>query len=171
MWAYKPLRNRHQLITRPKAFGGMGLPDFQKYYFATQITRNIDWHCHSSSKDWVQFESDVAAMKVQLSPLIPWSSCLAQLKIHPLIGTILWIFHRIAVQYKISRTPGPLTPLIENPEFLTGSDNPWFTRILVDKPVTATQFFTKGEFKLTTKLTLGKSQPPPTFWTYLQIHN
>lgn len=120
VWAHKPPRIRHQLITRPKAAEGMGLPDFQKHYFATHLTRIIDWHCHSSSKDWVQPESDVTLINVQLPPWIPWSSCPAQLKSPHLIGITLQFFYKIAVPYESSSTPGPLTPLTGNTDFPPG---------------------------------------------------
>lgn len=48
----------------------------------------------------------------QLCPLI--------LKSHPLIGATLRIFHSVAQKYHLASSPGPLTPLAQNPEFSMG---------------------------------------------------
>lgn len=42
----------------------MGLPDFKKYYFASHITRIIDWHCHADLKVWVSLEEEMSPIEI-----------------------------------------------------------------------------------------------------------
>lgn len=71
IWAYKPPCIKSILLTRPKEMGGMGIPDFKAYYYASHITRIIDWHCHSNLKDWVLIENDMSTVPLQFSPWVP----------------------------------------------------------------------------------------------------
>lgn len=83
VWAHKQPRIKFDLITRPKERGGMGPPDYRKYYYASHITRNVDWHCHQNLKDWVSLESELSPIPLKFSPWIPWTGYPLTLKLHP----------------------------------------------------------------------------------------
>lgn len=76
----------------------MDIPDFKNYYSVAHISRIIDWHCHRKLKDWIQVEDELSPILLQFSPWIPWPSYPTPLKVHPLIGTTLGIFHRLTKQ-------------------------------------------------------------------------
>lgn len=60
LWSNKKPRIKFALLTRPKELGGMGLPDFRKYYIASHLTRTVDWNCHQGTKDWVALEDGLS---------------------------------------------------------------------------------------------------------------
>lgn len=69
LWGHKKARIKFQLLTRPKEQGGMGIPNFYNYYLASHLTRVIDWHCHTESKDWVLLEASLYQTPLKFSPL------------------------------------------------------------------------------------------------------
>lgn len=56
IWANKRPRIQLKILHLPKSKGGMGIPDFRKYFYATHLTRIIDWHCRTKNKDCVELE-------------------------------------------------------------------------------------------------------------------
>lgn len=108
--ADKKSRIKFRLLTLPENKDGIGLPDFKKYYYATHITRLIDWHCHSQNKDWVHLEH---LHNEQQLLYYPWSihSKNSRNIDHPLVATTLNIWHKTATQHKLASIPGPLTPI------------------------------------------------------------
>lgn len=56
VWAHKKPRLSRTLLTLPKQYGGLALPDVRRYYQAVQLGRVIDWQRHSDLKLWVQVE-------------------------------------------------------------------------------------------------------------------
>lgn len=98
----------------------MGLPGFKRYYYATLITRIIDWNCHEANKDWVNLERSYTELPLRSLHWIIKSYYPKQLLLHPLIAGTLEAFHKISKQHNLARTPGPLTPISNNPEFISG---------------------------------------------------
>lgn len=124
VWANKKPRIYFQLITRSKASGGMGFPDFKRYYYATIITRVIDWSCHPHNKDWVNREISYTKLTLGLTPWISKSYHPKQLLEHSLIANTLEIFHIISKMFHLANITDPLTPMFNNPEFPQGLNNP-----------------------------------------------
>lgn len=119
LWAGKKTRISIRLLMLPKR-GGIGLPDFKKYHIALHITRLIDWHCHGKDKDWVHLECGHHMKPISY---YPWStiSKLTKKISHPLVAaTAIW--HKTASQYKLATIPGPLTPIVDNPDFSLGEN-------------------------------------------------
>lgn len=75
--------------TLPKNKGGMGLPDFKKYYFATRVSRVTDWHCHGNNTDWGNLEVSNNLQNVTYFPWTLNSIISKSLKQHTLIKTTL----------------------------------------------------------------------------------
>lgn len=61
----------------------------------------INWHCHGI-QGWVQLESGTVASSLCFTLLIPLIKCPFTLKSHPLIGTTLKIFHKVASMHNLS---------------------------------------------------------------------
>lgn len=123
IWAHKPPRIRSTLLTRSKERGGMGIPDFKAYYFASHVARIIDWHCHSASKDWISIESYLVPAPLQCSPWMSKTTYPKAMCAHPLVGTTLGIFHQLTKYPKFSTPLSPVTPLSNNPGFPPGLEN------------------------------------------------
>lgn len=126
VWANKHPRIQLQYLQLAKADGGMGIPNFQKYYYATHLTRIIDWHCHANQKAWVKIERHWSQIYTHFLPWSPQSSYPKEIKTHPLISTTLNIFHKIASKHIISSCPSPITSLFNNPDFIPGIGNKSF---------------------------------------------
>lgn len=122
IWAHKKPRVKFTLLTQANETGGMGIPDFRNYYYASHVTRIIDWHCHRRLKDWVELEDMLSHNSIQFSPWIPWTSQPEIIKSHPLIGTTLAIFHKLTKIPSLSTHLSPLTPLRNNPDFIPGME-------------------------------------------------
>lgn len=59
IWQGKRPRIRRALLQRPKKDGGMGLPDFRHYYWASNIRCNAFWtrfYHHPDNPDWTSME-------------------------------------------------------------------------------------------------------------------
>lgn len=56
IWAGKKSCISMQTLTKPKTEGGINLPNFKHYYYATHLVRILDWNCHEKAKDWVGIE-------------------------------------------------------------------------------------------------------------------
>lgn len=123
VWAHKRPWIKFNLITRPKDKGGMGLPDYRKYYHASHITRIIDWHCHQNLKDWVFLENELSPIPLKFSSWIPWISYPPTLKQHPLLNANLSIFHLLTKKSDLFSPLSPLTPLRNNSDFPQGMQN------------------------------------------------
>lgn len=124
LWAKKLSRVQLSLLQLPKTKGGIGLPDFRRYYFATHLSRIIDWHCHDHYKDRVILEKSCSKLAIQYLPWTDPGQYPLNIKGHPLIHTTLKIFHKIAAKHKLSSPPSPLSSLANNPDFPPGQQKP-----------------------------------------------
>lgn len=120
LWNQKQPRIRHTLLIKPKPKGGIGLPDIQQYYWSCHLQRIIDCHTHHQVKDWVTLENSLF-----LYPIIcvPWIHCNLwpkNLTDHPTIGPTLECFAVISHEFKLSRVPDPLSPILMNPQIPPG---------------------------------------------------
>lgn len=118
VWANKPPRIKSSLLTRPKAMGGIGFPDFRTYYMPhTSLELSI------GIKDWVLLENGLSSIPLHFSPWIPKSRYPQSMRSHPLIGTTLGIFHLLIKHPKFYSPLSPLTSLQNNPDFPPGVRN------------------------------------------------
>lgn len=120
LWADRPARLGWNRLTLPKQKGGIGLPDPSLYYTACQLTRIVDWHVHWSSKDWVSLKDAILGIRVAHLPWIEPHSTPNACKSHPLIGPTLTTFRVTCRSFDTTPSPGPMTPLTQNPYFPTG---------------------------------------------------
>lgn len=119
LWADRKPRIKLNLLSLPKHKGGIGLPNFKKYQQASHITRIIDWHCHSSNKDWIQLEQSLFRFNLIFYPWSLHSKTDKKLN-HPLVANTLDIWQKVAGIHKLASIPGPLTPVTKNPDFIPG---------------------------------------------------
>lgn len=107
------------LLTLPKCYGGLALPDIWRYYQAVQLGRVIDWQRHSDLRLWAQIEQHQSPITLR-GALWCWDFVPLDINSHPLIGnTLKQCLHAITHAEQTTKT-SPLTLIIGNPEFLPG---------------------------------------------------
>lgn len=171
IWATKAPRLSWVRLTLPKQLGGLGLPDIQKYHWACHLTRVVDWHIHRPSKDWITLEDSLTSIPIANSPWITPRLIPRDFSSHPLIGATLSIFKLACKLLKTSPSPGPMTPLDNNPGFPPGLT-------LKDKTLTthttqarANQFFRNGSLLSQPLLAANLPNHEIPFFKYLQLRH
>lgn len=167
MGRYKPRINLC-LLTLPKTKGEIGLPEFKRYPSATHISRIIDWHCHERNKDWVTLET---TNDIQNLTWTCNSKISTPLKKHPLIKITLDIFHKIDPTCKIASSPGPLTPIDNNPDFPPGVNQKRMPKPARSKTFLAVHCFHKGRLKSYDSMKEEFGESLPDEWFYIQLHD
>lgn len=152
IWTRKKSRISMLTLTTPKAKGGINLPHFKHYYYATHLNQILDWNCHASSKDWVGIESLQTEIPLRFVPWVTKEARPANIALHPTIGPTLEIFHTVSQQYNIASIPGPLTPLIHNTEFALGHTTMSFPHREDRTPTTVAHCVDDGKIKTFDKL-------------------
>lgn len=147
VWAHRCPCIKFHLLTKGKADGGMGLPDYRQYYYASHVTRIVDWHCHGTEKDWVFLENTLSVTPLRFLPWIPWAGSSAALRNHPLVSPTLQIFRKLKKNLSFSSQLGPLTPLKNNPDFPPGIGNCLLQSLTTATPLLASQCFLNGHIK------------------------
>lgn len=137
----KAPRPSWERLTLPKLRGGLNLPDIQKHHWACLLTRIVDWHIHEQSKDWVQLEKSFAQTPVHHFPWINRIYVPKDFTLHSLIHATLVQFRTACKKLNLHPTPGPMTPLDNNPEFPPGLSLHVLTETPPRTQIRAQQFF------------------------------
>lgn len=56
LWAGKRPRIQKRILSLPKLFGGLAMPDVRTYYHSVHLSRLLDWCRHKATKLWPQLE-------------------------------------------------------------------------------------------------------------------
>uniref|UniRef100_A0A8C5Q7A1 Reverse transcriptase domain-containing protein n=3 Tax=Leptobrachium leishanense TaxID=445787 RepID=A0A8C5Q7A1_9ANUR len=169
IWPKGRPRVQHGILCRPKARGGLALPDIKLYFFATQLARILDWSLTSEEKLWLDIEE-----KLMESPLwtLPW----VRPRDSP-DGRTQWsipretlrLWRRIRMSRSLSSAVSPLLPLQHNPGFLPGVCPALKHRFDLPDRITVHSFLGEGSIP---PLTSADGSPPLTFlerFNYAQI--
>ncbi|XP_040178291.1 uncharacterized protein LOC120910599, partial [Rana temporaria] len=129
IWAGKPARVRRDILTLPKEKGGIGFPDPLAYYEAVHLSRVLDWCATPKIKPWILLEQ--AMIEIPLEGLIWLSkSILPQsVKKHPTIGTTINVVKKVFRKSNDETEANPLTPVLGNPAFMPGINDPGFENL------------------------------------------
>lgn len=146
VWASKTPRIGWDRLVLPKRLGGLGLPDLQKYHWACHLTRLVDWHIHRPSKDWIALEASFAHLPLANTPWMTHTNVPKEFTTHPLIRTTLSLFKRACKILAFTPSPGPMTPLDDNPAFPPGLLLKDPAPDTLSSPARAQKFFLNGSF-------------------------
>lgn len=171
IWAGKKPRISMQTLMRTKAEGGINLPHFKLYYYATHLTRILDWNCHARSKAWVNLESLNTETPLRFLPWVNKEARTTEVGEHPTIGPTLKIFQIVSQLYNLASSPGPLTPLVKNREFALGHTTKSFPHRDDKTPLTVAHCLEIGRLKTFTKLQTELQAKHFTHWQYRQLHD
>lgn len=145
IWARKRPRLAKKILILPKPHGGMALPDIRTYYYATHLSRLVDWCRHYKTKLWTQLE--------QAQSGVPLSRAPPQIKRHPLIGTTARISARLMSKASLSTQNSPLRPILGNPQFAPGLNDGIFRGLNGAGLYQASHFSSGGKWKSFSELT------------------
>lgn len=152
IWAHKrPRLNRRQL-TLPKTHRGLAVPDLRKYYYATHLTRLIDWNRHQSTKLWTRLEQTRCDIPLNR---IPWCHHVLPREVkknHPLIGMTARTCSFLFTHYRLSSFDSPLRPILGTPEFTPGYTDPIFYSLRNFNYFQASHFLRDGRWPNTSEL-------------------
>lgn len=161
IWAGKKSRISMLILTNPKSEGGINLPHFKHYYYATHLIWILEWNCQSLQ----------AEIPLWFLPWVTKEARPSNIALHPTIGPMLEIFHAASQQYNSASTPGPLTPLIHNTEFALGHTTATFPHREDETPMTVAHCVDNGKLKTFDKLKSELQAKHFTQWQYRQLHN
>lgn len=121
IWGNKHPRLSRHILSLPRDRGGVGLPDFFRYYSSIHLHRLLDRCTRQKVKRWVDLERGVCPYPIEG---LPWlSSTLPPvIQSHPLISTTILVTQKIFKSTDISPSPSPLTPIIGDPDFAPGME-------------------------------------------------
>lgn len=120
IWLSKQPRLNWHRLTLPKLQGGLQVPDIQTYYRVCHLARIVDWHIHSREKEWVHIENAFTKILLKLLPWINPQHIPKTATSNPLINSTLLNFKAACKIMRLQPTPGPMTPIEDNPDFKPG---------------------------------------------------
>lgn len=171
IWASKTPRLSWDRLVLPKLLGGLGLPDIQKYHWACHLTRIVDWHLHRSNKAWITLEDSFTKTPLSHLPWINHNSIPRDLVTHPFIGATLSHLKLAGKALDYTPHPGPMTPLVRNPDFLPGLALRDLHRESCTAPIRAHHFFQNGELLPHQAMAAKLTEYNIPFYKYLQLRH
>lgn len=128
------------------------MPDIRTYYYATHLSRLIDWCRHCGTKLWPQLEQ---AQSVVPLPRAPWCyvSLPTNVKWHSFIGPTTRIYTYLLTRDSFSSRKLPLVPILGNPLFTPGLCNATFQNLIRSGYFQASHFWTTGRWLSILELT------------------
>lgn len=168
IWANKRPRLNKRLITLPKIFGGLAVPDLRKYQQATHLTRLIDWIRHKHTKLWTLLEQTQSIIPLNR---LPWchNSLPRMLKNHPLIGVTSRICASLFTHAKLTSCNSPLRPILGTPDFTPGYLDPVFRSLRERGYSQSSHFSANGRWPTVEELMNPVGQYCLDFWRALQL--
>lgn len=88
IWAKKSPRISRRVMTIPKCYGRVAVPDVFKYYQAAHMGRLVDWCRHGEFKQWVDMEQQLSPVPLRRAPWC-YNELPPTLRKHPIIGPTL----------------------------------------------------------------------------------
>lgn len=170
IWAHKRPRLNKRLLTLPKTYGGLAVPDIHKYQQATHLTGLIDWNRHQSTKLWTQLEQSQCPVPLKRAP---WChvSLLEYMKNHPLIGVTTRIRASLFARLRLAPFGSPLRPILGTPEFSPGCTDPIFKSLRSMGFSQASHFITNGKWTSVADLMRPEGPFQLDFWRAHQLNH
>lgn len=131
----------------------------------------IDWHVHKFTRDWVGIEDSIKQVPLAHLPWIDAKAMPKAYSAHPLMGPTLHTFRTISLILKWNTSPGPLTPLNNNPDFPPGVPLHTPTSAQDAPALRTTQFFQNGTLLPFNALLSQFPEYHIPFYKFLQIRH
>lgn len=138
--AHKLPRISRRLLTLPKIYGGIAVPDVRKYYQAAHPCRVIDWCRHKDLKLLTHIAQQFNPVPLHRAPWC-FTSLPASLTLHPTIGPTLRVGHMTCMKPELSSIHSPLFLVLENPGFPLGAEQGPFRKSPGERLLSSIPFF------------------------------
>lgn len=174
IWNQKTPRLRKSFLQRPRKLGGMALPNFQLYYWASTIKIIQFWLCSHPEKNmpvWLMMEHS-SCRSASLSALVhaPISLSFNSYSNNVNVKTVLKIWKQFRRRYGLT-TLSTLGPITSNPIFtpslIDGAFNTWSSKGIK----TFKDLFIDNTFATFSQLENKFSIPKTSFFRYFQIRS
>uniref|UniRef100_A0A8C5PW05 Reverse transcriptase domain-containing protein n=1 Tax=Leptobrachium leishanense TaxID=445787 RepID=A0A8C5PW05_9ANUR len=160
IWSKGKPRVRYETLCRAKSRGGLALPDIKLYFYATQLTRVLDWSLTSAEKLWLDLEEEIMEAPLWTLPWIRPRDSRDRQAQWSIPRATLHLWRKIRMSRSLSSAVSPLLPLHHNPGFLPGVCPDLKRRLDLPDRITAQSFLKDGTVP---PLTAADDSPPPTF--------
>lgn len=170
VWAHKRPRLARRLLTLPKLYGGLAIPDLRKYYYATHLTRLIDWNRHQTTKLWTRLEQTQSDIPLNRAPWC-YDRLPSTVKTHPLIGVTIRTCAALFTRFRLISLVSPLRPILGTPEFTPGYTDPVFQSLRDLKYFQASHFILDGKWPTISELMSPSGPFHLDFWRAAQLNH
>lgn len=174
IWNGKPARMSRSLLERPKPFGGMSLPNFQCYYWASNIRPILHWLYEDPGADalsWLMIESN-SCLPSSLAALVyaPLSFPCSKFTGNLLVRSTLRIWKQIR-SYFGWQSMSPKSPICNNhvfsPSITDKSFSCWYSKGIRE----ISDLYQEGSFCSFQQISKQFNISGKNFFRYLQIRD
>ena len=172
LWNKKPPRIKKDTLQKPKELGGLALPNFLLYYWATNIRAMLHCCCtNDQPPPWLQVE-EASCGSSSLMSLLCFPTTISSY-VHSdsvVVKNCLKIWTQFKQQFTLQSIPG-LAPVYSNPLFTPSIiDNAFL--IWRDKGILSfNHLYIDGKFASFGQLAQAYNLPSTHFFRYLQIRD
>uniref|UniRef100_A0A8C5QDZ1 Uncharacterized protein n=1 Tax=Leptobrachium leishanense TaxID=445787 RepID=A0A8C5QDZ1_9ANUR len=172
IWAGSRPRLQFAIMCRSKSQGGLALPDIRLYYYASHLTRILDWMSPTSAKKWLDLETKLANTPLWAVPWLLPNQLPHPCRTAPTLAGTVHLWHRLRIRYTLATFPSPLLPLSHNPGLPGGVRSQLPERFTTHPGLLAKHVLADGQFK---RIPLSVEGAPPIFFldslNYQQIQH
>lgn len=172
VWGFKAHRISKIHVCKPRSLGGLGLPNFQHYYWAANCRALTYWQ-DSPSTDippWLLIEQGASNSSLSSLLFANPATFKATVGSHFMIHNSLRIWLQIGKAFKLPNTSF-LAPVCRNHAFKPSLLDPVFTGWARKGILTLRDLYIDNNFATFTQLTEKYDLPASHFFRYLQIRN
>lgn len=118
LWQGKKVRMKISKLQRPKALGGLGVPDIRLYYWAAQLRYIFEWVNVDPENTWIDIEStNCGSLLLKYAPFISHKKGKSMVQDNFIVSNTLDTWNKIKVYFKLKNHFSLLAPIASNPEF------------------------------------------------------
>uniref|UniRef100_A0A8C5WKY5 Reverse transcriptase domain-containing protein n=1 Tax=Leptobrachium leishanense TaxID=445787 RepID=A0A8C5WKY5_9ANUR len=119
IWRHARPRISYDTMTRSRLRGGLGVPDFPRYYASCHILRAAEWTREGVVKRWKSVEQTMLEVPLAVLPWLPRSWGMRLARTSPFTTATLRCWHREATRSGLTTYPSPMTPITYYDGFLS----------------------------------------------------
>ena len=171
VWGPSKPRIKPQILHLPKTAGGLGFPNFAKYYQAAQLAILTKYHAKQEAPIWVSIEA-IESDPISTSNLL-WVTPKQRKHINnPITKHTLSLWDKVKNKHLLMSPLTPLLSFIKNPAFYPAWVSPKSFTEWVDRDCTQKyRFFDSTTIIPFPSLNKLYGIPPKEIFRYLQIKN
>lgn len=170
IWGNKIPRVKKTILQRDREVGGLGLPSFIHYYWASNIQKILFW-LHRSDTNWCLLEAQFCR-STSLQALV-YSSLPVQLSrfiSNPVVLSTLKIFNQFRCHYKLT-SASVLGPIYKNHLFPPSTLDSTFKQWSLNGLIYIKDLYTDNIFDSFENVCKRYNLPRSSFFKYLQIRH